>query len=291
LKFILILIFVLAALMDDTGWVRTGIYSFSAPPADSVIVKYLLQVLNENEAGLEKVYGCSLKYPVKIRVPSSDQDYFDLLGSALPDWSGGVALPSRRTIVLRPGAFFDPREYREVILHELGHMYLADKVDTVQVPLWFNEGAAMLVSGKTFSWNDHLVIGNAVIADHLLSLDEMDDMLVFGLAKAQLAYAQSLLAVQYLIRIYGESIIRTLLDGLGRGEDWEQVLTTKTGFSSDRLAGELQRYIHDEYRWALFLQMKNLFWILIVLLFLTGFILVKIRNRRRIREWEKNENI
>jgi hypothetical protein len=288
--FVFIIILVLVVPLSATD-VISGTYSFSAASADSGIVQYLQQVLNENEVQMEKIYGCSLKFPVRILVPSSDGDYFKLLDSALPDWSGGVAFPSRRLIVLRPGAYFDPAEYRQVMLHEMGHIYLNDNLDTMQVPLWFNEGVAMLASGKTFSWTEHLAIGNAVLMDQLLDLSDIDEMLVFGLAKAQLAYAQSLLAIQYLVREFGESIIPDLLDGSRRGIEWEQVLTAKTGLNSGQFTDRFLRYIQNEYRWALFLQLKNLFWILVVVLFLSGFLIVKIRNRRKIREWEKSEDI
>jgi hypothetical protein len=297
LKFILLIFFALAVQLDNLAVKKYGRYSFFAPPADSLIVRDLNRILIENEPVFQKVYRYAprqLQRDVLIYIPQNDEDYFKLSESALPDWSGGVAFPDEHKVILRPpqSGFFDPREYREVLLHELAHIYLADKADTCRVPLWFNEGLAMQLSGRTFSWNDHLVISSAVISHGLLDLPEVDRMLVFGLAKAQLAYAQSLLAVQLLIRNSGEKAIGDLLDGLAAGNNWEQVFAQVYDGSDDgQFNRDLQQYIHQQYRWALLLQVKNLFWIMLVILVICGFILIKIRNRRILKEWEKNEDI
>lgn len=298
MKFILSVIFVLALQLNNLELKKSGRYSFVSPPADSVMVNELYRILLENEPVFQKVFRFAPGQPrqdLVIYIPQNDGDYFKLSESVLPDWSGGVAFPDQHKVILRPPQdFFDPQEYREVLLHELAHIYLADKVDTCRVPLWFNEGLAMQMSGKTFSWNDHLVISSAVITRALLDLPEVDRMLAFGTAKAQLAYAQSLLAVQYLIRKSGEKSIGDLLDGLSAGKNWEQVFEQVydgDGNDAAQFNQDLQQYIHQQYRWALLLQVKNLFWILLVILVLCGFIVIKIRNRRILKEWEKNEDI
>ncbi len=292
MKLILLVFFVLAVQLNNLELKKFGLYSFLTPPEDSVFVGDLYRILVENESVFQKVYHCSLRQDLVIYIPQNDGDYFKMIESALPDWSGGVAFPDERAIILRPPqVFFDPQEYREVLLHELAHIYLADKADSCPIPLWFNEGLAMLVSGKTFSWNDHLAISSAVITDNLLELEEVDKMLVFGLAKAQLAYAQSLLAVQFLIHNFGEGVIGSLLDGSAIDKNWEQVFELVSGSDAKKFNLDLQQYINKEYRWALLLQVKNLFWILLVILFLCGFMVIKIRNRRILKEWEKNEGI
>jgi hypothetical protein len=290
LRFILLIFFILIVQLNALGVEKSGPYSFSALPADSAIVKYLFQVLTEKEEAFKKVFHDSLQQ-VTIYLPPSDRDYFKLIGDGLPDWSGGVAFPAQRAIVLRPVGYFDRREYREVLLHELAHICMAEKDKSSRIPLWFNEGVAMLMSGKTFTWDDHVILGTAVVTDKLLGLEEMEKMLTFGLTEAQLAYAQSLLAVQLLTHEYGEEIIGRLLDGLTDDESWEQIFERCTGNNSDQFAQELQAYIQKEYRWAFLLQLKNLFWIAVTLLVLGGFIVIKIRNRRIMSEWEKNESI
>jgi hypothetical protein len=118
----------------------------------------------------------------------------------------------------------------------------------------------------------------------------MDKMLVFGLAKARLAYAQSLLAVQFLIRNHGSGVAGEILDGLAAQKNWDQVFEQVTGSDNKQFTLDLQHFIQKEYRWAFLLQVKNLFWIVLVFLFLLGFILIKIRNRRILKEWEKNDS-
>jgi Peptidase MA superfamily len=291
LKSILLIFFITVIRLQATDINTFERYLFLASPADSAIVKYLYRVVVDNESEYKEVFHDSLQQRLTICLPKSDQEYLEQIGGGIPDWSGGVADPDQHLIVLRPGAYFDPREYREVLLHELAHIYLAAKVDTSQIPLWFNEGVAMMMSGKTFSWNDHVVISNAVIANKLLELGEVEKMLGFGLAKAQLAYAQSLMAVQFLRFRFGEKIISKLLDGLAEGESWEEIFNRYTGRDTDQFSLELQNYIRQEYRWAYVLQIKYLFWIIVAILLTAGFVAIKIRNHRLLKEWEKNESI
>lgn len=83
-----------------------------------------------------------------IRLFASGEEYQRYVG---PDyaWSGGLWMPSRRELVIRPLESRNRREEREQVLrtvqHEAFHQYLFHAFDGRQdIPAWFNEGYAVL---------------------------------------------------------------------------------------------------------------------------------------------------
>ena len=111
--------------------------------SDSSIVIFLADVIRDTEPEFESFFDGNLNARVSIRLAATENEYFQLAGTKIPDWSGAVAFPDRRVILMKPGSFYDPDVYRETILHELSHVYLADRFNSDKIPLWMNEGCAM----------------------------------------------------------------------------------------------------------------------------------------------------
>ncbi len=89
--------------------------------------------------GITRFKGWTWSKRVNIYIYNSAEDYRSLAGYG---WSAGVVSPDKRTISTYPSAqgFFD-----SLLPHELGHVifreYLGPKA---AIPLWLNEGVAML---------------------------------------------------------------------------------------------------------------------------------------------------
>ncbi len=85
-----------------------------------------------------------------VRVFSDDDDYVAYVGENYK-WTGGIWLPNRRELVIRPHTHGRSRERREgtagVINHEAFHQYLFYAFDAMSVSPWFNEGHAAFFEG------------------------------------------------------------------------------------------------------------------------------------------------
>jgi len=144
----------------------------------------------------------------------------------------------------------------------------------------------MFLSDKTISWDEGIAIGNAIVANHFIDFQDIDSLLSFGETKARLAYLQSFLAVRYLISMYGPEIIHTILRSVAAGDSFHNVFIQTTGRDLIDFEYDVYQEISENYRWMSVLQFSNIFWIIMVLLVLFVFIVIKLRNRKKIKGWD-----
>jgi hypothetical protein len=257
---------------------------------DSVIVNYLASELRINEERFNAFFGQKLRgKPVRILILKNEEEYNVITQHLLPEWSQGVAIPGQRKIILRPANYFVPELYREIILHELAHIYLAQIIHPAEVPLWFNEGVAMHISDKTISWGEGIAIGNAIMSKNFIDFQDIDSLLNFGETKARLAYLQSLLAVRYLVKVYGPEIVQKILHSMSTGNSFNEAFLIQSGQDIIDFEYDIYHEIKENYKWMSMLQFSNVFWILMIILVLSVFIAIKMRNRKKIKVWESVE--
>jgi hypothetical protein len=270
---------------------RFDAYRIYSVEKDSLIAQYLRDVILENQPFLSDFFELKLVDEVNIYLPRSDAHYSELSKRNIPDWSGAVALITARKIILRPGNYFDPQEYRETLLHELVHIYTAEKVGDKVIPLWFNEGLAMNLSGKSISWSESITIANTIASGYFISLNQIDSLLNFGYLKANVAYLEAFLAVQYLIENYGLECLKYILRDINEGESIDNSFKKNTSLDLLDFEFEFYHQVKKKYRWMVLLQFENLMWVGLIVLVFMGFVIIKIRNRRLMKSWQNDEEI
>lgn len=258
---------------------------------DSIVAGFLARSVIENQERIEKFFSYIIDAPVVIVLAYSEAQFRELGGLLIPEWSAAVAMPEKRFIMLKPADYFDPEMYTVSLLHELAHIYMAEKLGENSVPLWLNEGIAMYISNKTLNWTESTIAGNAVLGNNLLSFSDIDDLIRFKTGLAQIAYIQSFLSVQYFIEIYGEDELKNLINAVAGGISVNKYLSIQLGLDYDDFEFNTLEWIKDKYWWMIFLQFENLLWILILILVLAAIVIIKIRNRRKITEWTSEETL
>ena len=214
------------------------------------------------------------------------QEEFDLLTSGtIPTWSKGVARPQFGLIILQ-AAGIEPAELTSVLRHELWHTWLGRGLMGIKIPRWFDEGGAVLVSGQKTS-RYHIVISRALLTRSLLSLDEIDDVLRFQSGKAQLAYAESFMAVQYMVNQWGWSGMRKFFATFKKQPDWEKSFIQAFGIDLYDFEDIFFSYLRQKYRWHFLLDVNLYFWTALPLLVLLAFITIRLRNRRTVKRWKQ----
>jgi LPXTG-motif cell wall-anchored protein len=185
--------------------------SLYADAIDSVITRTRAQLID--------LLGDSLSYRPKVWLVS-DADQFDsLLGGAFPDWGAAAAMPGRGLIVLRsPEQYSLARPLSELLAHEYAHLVVDHRCGGKAVPRWFQEGIAQMVSSEWDYW-DNLVATRISVFNQFIGLYEIDLVNRFAEPKAQVAYAQSYMAVRYLYEAYGRGAVGVFLDRLRSGYD------------------------------------------------------------------------
>ncbi len=123
-----------------------------------------------------------------------------------------------------------------VLRHELAHSFVAVRAGT-QCPTWLHEGLAQWLEGGDPERED-AALARLARAARLARLETLErPFLGLSEADATTAYAESLSAVAYLLRLRGEAGVRRLIEALGQGQPAAEALPTAYAMSY----GELQR--------------------------------------------------
>ncbi|HUT52846.1 MAG TPA: tetratricopeptide repeat protein [bacterium] len=156
--------------------------------------------------------GCYPDAPVPV-ILYTDEQFQDVTRS--PAWAGAIfdakiRIPAKglrqRTDVLE-----------RIIFHEYAHAVVHD-VSRGRAPLWLHEGLAQMSEEQPI--DAAALAARVTAAGGPIPLQKLEGSFL-GLPKAQAetAYAESLLAVQYLCDHYGPYAVRELLRGLKEGDN------------------------------------------------------------------------
>ena len=247
----------------------------------------------ENEySKLSQALGFTLIDTVSVFLSPTQEVFDQLTGHVIPDWGEGVADASRNAIIIKLTSLFKgPRRLAKLMRHELVHILIGQVVrPSRRIPRWFNEGLACYFSyDEAFSSGKS--ISKALISDSIIPLNEIDEVLNFQTEKARLAYEESFSVIAFIEDEFGDGTALAILTELKRGDDFGRAFLVATG--QDLIDFELSwlRHIEEKYRWRFLLDFDTFIWILMLALFLSVFVAVKLRNRRTMKRWEEEEGL
>ncbi len=211
-----------------------------------------------------------------LTVRYSSRKWLENAPFSLPEWGGGGAVGGHLIVVItdrKPFLEFTPTR---TTFHEIAHIVLHRIADDIHIPRWFHEGVAMLVSGDV-SGAEQAVLSQAIFGNKLVSLSSIDSVNRFSRFSAQLAYAQSRQAVQFLVDTYGMETLRILMEETLRNDSFEQGLYETVGLSIQELDELVIRRIQERFGPLLWLMDSRMIWAGIVVLAFIAFFAVRIR--------------
>jgi hypothetical protein len=224
-----------------------------------------------------------------IYITPSKKVFDQIAGSDFPKWSDGFAAPLKNLIILKSPNWMPPgTDIEAIAIHELTHIILNRAAKGNVIPRWFNEGLAVFYSGEK-GYAASTLISKALLTSSIIPLGDIDEVLQFHKEKAQLAYQQSYLAVDYLFRHYGKEAVKYIIDKLGEGIDLNQAFIEVIDRDLWEFEDEWYQYIKQKHRWHFLVEIDNYLWVLILALFVFGFIVIRRRNKRTIARWQEEE--
>ncbi|HOX45804.1 MAG TPA: peptidase MA family metallohydrolase [Myxococcota bacterium] len=201
-------------------------------------------------------------------------------GRAPPSWAAGLAFPRERLLLLRLDARVEGLDGLERILsHELAHLCLARATRLRPLPRWFHEGFAVYAAGE-FSFGRAATLAHAALSGRLFSLEALVDSFPEDPAQAELAYAESIDFVGYLLGTQGRPAFQRLIGLLGEG--WALPDALEEAYDAS-LAGLERRWRTDLERratWIPLLTGAGAVWALVAALM--GAVFLRRRRARRL---------
>jgi hypothetical protein len=228
-----------------------------------------------------------------VTLAANEAGFRALMGDRFPHWGVGAAFPQRRLIVLMPFRG-DHAETLQTARHEVSHVLLFQATqrdgdnEARRVPTWFDEGVAMWVAGE-WRLNDSIDVFFGVLSGGLVPLAELDRVLGFPQARAQLAYSQSQMAVTYLMELGGPSAVGEIVRIVRDGEPFDVAIQNVTGLTMVEFEIRLARFVGSRYGLAAMATSSPALWFYASLLILVAYVSVRLRNRARVKAWEEED--
>jgi tetratricopeptide (TPR) repeat protein len=220
---------------------------------DEVLIPYLLDALERQRAALERAVGSAPEGRLAVEVVSDVRELARLstLTEAEVRTSGTVAVAKfGKLMLLSPKALLKGYDWLDTAAHEYTHAVVTARTRN-RAPIWLQEGLAKWFEGAWRGGADALtpssaaLVRDAVARDRLVTFQEMHPSLAKlpSQERAALAYAQTVLAVEYLVKQKGAGALARVTGLLGEGKATEEAVALTLGVSFDRFLREWRGYM------------------------------------------------
>jgi hypothetical protein len=200
---------------------------------DDTFAQQALQMGEDGIAKASAFLGFNETAPIDFFVYADQTAFYDALGPGTRDNVGGEANPDTRTLfaLIAPG---DLSYASTVVPHELTHVVFSDITQNPyhDPPRWLNEGIAVYVS-QGFDSSDKQLVAQAVSDGTLMPLAALSGEFPTSQQEFYLAYAESVSAVDYFVRTYGQADLDKLVKAYGTGASDDEAFKTAIGISTD----------------------------------------------------------
>ena len=264
-------------------------YLFIHQSSDSQLVHKLYTKAHPFLAEMEAFFGAFSPATITIVLTRSDEEFYQAARYAIPEWSQAVAFPKERLVIIKIADADQLLRSPQVLLHEIVHIRAEEYTQGAYIPGWLNEGLAQYFSGELLTLPKKITLSNAINAKKILSLSSLDTMMRFQKPQAELAYIQSVSAIEYIVEKYNKKSLLVLLNAFRNRYAIDESL--KLAFGVDFIDFEINwyEYIYNEYRWLILLNFNNFLWFLITALIMLAILVVRWRNRKKLRHWEEED--
>jgi len=194
----------------------------------------LFDEANKTLDQIEADTGVKVKMPIKIFIYGNYNDLHDAIAVGSQEWTGGQAFTDQGSVVI--GVSPDNLDYGLIATpHELTHLVIhqATKNPFGDIPTWLDEGLAVYMSGELdasgMGYNDRGVVAAAAKDGELMTLQTLSSSFPADPNQTTLAYAESGVVVEFIIKHYGKDAMAKLLDIFSQGSTYDDALKQALG--------------------------------------------------------------
>jgi hypothetical protein len=213
-------------------------------------------------------------------------------GEAPPSWAAALAFPREGEVfLLTPLALkSEGVDYWQVLHHEMTHLVMGEAAAAreTQFPRWLDEGVATWMAGE-MSLPRLLHLTWAQITGSDIPFDRLTDGFPAESGRAEVAYAQSFLMVQYLTKRFGPGAVSRLVGEFLRERDLGQAVQRAFGSSWEEIGADYRDYSRMKATWIPVATSTGMVWGATALLFLFTYGRKRARARTVRERWAQEE--
>jgi len=273
----------------DAGWVR-----FIYHPSSRERVQPLIAQAEAVRHDLTERLGFPVLSEVRVEIArtSGEMATFAPSGAPYPEYAAGVAYPELGLVLLSltPVHAGQEQDLGEVFRHELAHVALHDAVNGQPVPRWFNEGFAVFASGES-SFGRMKTLAMSTVGGSLIPLHELERSFPNDETKAQVAYAEAVDVLRFLVRREDIHRFRALVSELREGKTLEQAVIDAYAVDLATLELEWRDDASRRYTFVPILLSGTFFWVIALALAVWAWRRRKRRDKLTLQRWAREEAV
>jgi tetratricopeptide (TPR) repeat protein len=230
-------------------------FRISYPPGkEEVLVPYLLETLEAQRTALAQDLGTSPAGKVTVEILRDVRELARL--STLTDeeirTSGTIALCKfDKLMITSPKALVRGYDWLDTAAHEYTH-YVVTQRTRNNTPIWLHEGLAKYsetrwrgAGGESLSPYGAALLQEAVKKDRLVTFAQMHPSMAKlpSQEAASLAFAEVMVAVEYLQKRGGQALLSAILDRVTDGMPAEKAVADALGIPFEAFLSDWKRYM------------------------------------------------
>jgi len=273
----------------DAGWIR-----FIYHPSSRERVQPLIAQAEAVRHDLTERLGFPVLSEVRVEIKRTPGEMatFAPSGAPYPEYAAGVAYSELGLVLLsltpiHPG---QEQDLAEVFRHELAHVALHDALNGQAVPRWFNEGFAVFASGES-SFTRMKTLSMSTIGGSLIPLHDLERSFPDDETKAQVAYAEAVDVVRFLVRREDVHRFRALITELREGRTFEQAVLDAYAIDLATLELEWRDDASRRYTFVPLLLSGTFFWVIALGLAVWAWRRRKRRDKLTLQRWAREEAV
>lgn len=227
--------------------------------------------------------------PIRLTIAPSVAAFRDRARAYGRSFVSGIADPDRGLILVKSPRLLPPQQdYAGLLRHELLHVLIARNTNPANVPRWFNEGIALVVS-REIRWSGPTRVARMYVRRRIIPYRELN--MAFAPFGNETdfgdAYAQAASMTHHLIDTAGEESFWKLVAAM-RDTSFEQALREHAQMTPGQLYDTWRRSL---WKVALITSLVSGFsaFHLMVALLLVAFARKRRRGRRLLQQWDEEE--
>ena len=255
-----------------------GNFNLKANQIDNKILAKEIQIFSNY---LVSEFGAIGQHNFHITISNNSKH----LPNNFPSWATGIAI--NNSIFIDAKKIHNNIHLLKVIRHEICHLYQNKIKNHHSLPGWFKEGMAMALA-KEFSIDSRYLVSRALWMNCLLDLNELDRFSKLNEAKINLAYEQSLIAYEQIIKLFNKEAIKNIFFKMNNENlTFDKAFLNVCNISIDKFQNQYNNELNKF--WAVIFNRSNFWFLIASVLLLIIFISVKLRNKKTIQRWEIEE--
>ena len=274
--------------LDTRPTLRTSHFEVVHSPVDEALAQRTADILETAVVEFNRRLPVGPQ-PIRVELCHTGQEFRELAGRYGLDRIGGLAQPSRDLIVLKaPALLPQDSDFGGIARHELIHMLLSRNTKEANVPRWFEEGVAMVLS-RELRWDSALRLARMYMRRGLIPYPQLDISFAPAGNEEQFgdAYAQALSMTQHLVEHLGEERFWQLVADL-KAEPFETALMRHAHWTPGDLYDSWRRTLWKLAVVATLVSGFSVFQ-LAALLVVLAYWRKRRREKRILGEWEQQE--